>query len=169
MIREIITYPDKRLYQKSKEVNVFDEKLHTLLDDMYDTMISKNGIGLAAIQIAVPLKVVVINLLNEDGEQLRENTIEAINPKIITKEGSTTFEEGCLSVPGFYEIVQRAEIIEVLYQDRFANKIKRKMDALLAIAMQHEMDHLDGHLFIERISYLKRQKFQKAYKNKKRL
>lgn len=165
MIREIITYPDKRLWQKSKDITIFDEKLHTLLNDMYETMISKGGIGLAAIQVAVPLNALIINLLNEESEQQeKEDLLEVINPKITTKQGTITYQEGCLSVPGFYEDIDRFEEIGVTYQDRFGNEINRNLDGLLAIAMQHEMDHLQGHLFIEKLSYNKRKKFEKEYK-----
>ncbi len=168
MIREIITYPDKRLYQQSKEIEKFDEELHQLLDDMYETMIEKNGIGLAAIQIAIPLRVLLILLPDENDEQKKENLIEVINPKIIAKKGSIVYQEGCLSVPEYYDDVKRADWIEVEYQDRFGNKIKKECDGLLAVAFQHEMDHLEGHLFIERLSYLKRKKFDKEWKKKQR-
>ncbi len=166
MLREIITYPDKRLKLKSAEVEVFDEKLHTLLNDMYETMMSKNGIGLAAIQIAEPLNVLLINLPNEDDKQLKEDLVEIINPKIIDKKGSTLYTEGCLSVPEFYEDVQRAEFIKVEYQDRDGNPVTCEYDGLMAIAFQHECDHLNGELFIEKLSFLKRKKFEKEWKKK---
>jgi peptide deformylase len=166
MLREIITYPDKRLKLKSAEVEVFDEKLHTLLDDMYETMMSKNGIGLAAIQIAEPLNVLLINLPNEDDKQLKEDLVEIINPKIIDKKGSTLYTEGCLSVPEFYEDVQRAEFIKVEYQDRDGNYVRCEYEGLMAIAFQHECDHLNGELFIEKLSFLKRKKFEKEWKKK---
>lgn len=169
MVREVITYPDKRLWQVSKEVVCFDKELHTLLDDMYETMIAYSGIGLAAIQVAVPLNALVINLLDEEEEvQKKEDLIEVINPKILSKDGKTVHTEGCLSVPNFFEEVQRAKRIEVTYQDRYGKKIEKELEGLLAIAMQHEMDHLAGHLFIERLSYLKRKKFDKEYKKAKR-
>jgi len=168
VIRDIITYPDKRLYQKSKEISDFNEELHTLLDDMYETMIAKNGIGLAAIQIAVPLNALLILLPDENDEQKRENLLEVINPKIISKKGSIVYQEGCLSVPDYYDDVKRAEWIAVEYNDRYGNTIKKEYDGLLAVAFQHEMDHLEGHLFIERLSYLKRKKFDKEWKKKQR-
>jgi peptide deformylase len=166
MIKEIITYPDKRLKQKSKDVVVFDNDLHNLLDDMYDTMINRNGIGLAAIQIAVPLNVLIINIPDEDDKQTKENLLEIINPKIIEKDGSTLYQEGCLSVPGFYEDVQRAEHIKVEYHDRDGKLISCEYNDLLAIAFQHECDHLNGELFIEKLSFLKRKKFEKEWKKK---
>ena len=166
MIREIVVYPDKRLRKVSKEVEKFDEELHTLLDDMYETMIAKEGIGLAAIQIGIEKNVLIINLGDEEGIQNKEDLYEVINPKITHLEGSEIYQEGCLSVPGYYEDVQRAEKITVEYFDRFGNKIVENLEGLLAIAMQHEMDHLKGHLFIEKLSYLKRKKFEKEWKKK---
>lgn len=169
MVREIITYPNKQLWQVSKDVSSFDKKLHTLLDDMYETMIHSSGIGLAAIQIAIPLNVLVINLLDEEDElQKKEDLLEVINPKIISFEGTTTYTEGCLSVPEFYEEVQRHEKIAVEYQDRYGKKIQQELSGLLSVAMQHEMDHLEGHLFIEKLSYTQRKKFDKEYKKQKK-
>jgi len=166
MIREIITYPNKILKQQSKYVQQFDKNLHILLDDMYETMINKNGIGLAAIQVAVPLNALIINLPNEDDVQLKENLIEVINPKIIEKDGETVYTEGCLSVPGYYEDVVRAQHVRVSYCDRFGKEHEMDCKDLLAIAIQHEMDHLKGELFIEKLSFLKRKKFEKAWKKR---
>jgi peptide deformylase len=170
MIREIIIYPDKRLKMISKEVESFDEKLHSLLDDMYDTMVAKNGVGLAAIQIAVPLRVLIINvpLEVEEGEvdQPKENTLEMINPVIVDKRGTTLYQEGCLSVPGIYEDVERFAYAEVNYFDRHGNKQTIEDDAFLAIAIQHEIDHLDGKVFVEKLSYIKRKKFEKEWRKK---
>ncbi len=168
MIREIITYPDKRLKLASKDIEKFDKELHSLLDDMYETMTAKNGIGLAAIQIAIPLNALLILLPDENDEQKKEDLIEVINPKIVEKKGSIVYQEGCLSVPDYYDDVERAEWIRVEYFDRFGNKTVKECDGLLAVAFQHEMDHLKGHLFIEKLSYLKRKKFEKEWKKKQR-
>ncbi len=168
MIRQIITYPDKRLFLRSNEVEEFDEELHRLLDDMYDTMIAKNGIGLAAIQIAVPLRALIINLPDEEGKQHKKDLLELINPVIVDQKGSQIYTEGCLSIPEFYEDVERAEWVKVEYQDRFGNNKSLETDGLLAVAIQHEMDHLDGHLFIEKLPYLKRKKFEKEFKKKQK-
>ena len=168
MIREIITYPDKRLFLRSSEVEKFDEELHRLLDDMYETMIAKNGIGLAAIQVAVPLRALIINLPDEEGKQHKEDLLELINPVIVEKRGSQVYTEGCLSVPEYYDDVERAEWVRVEYQDRHGNKKVLEADGLLAVAVQHEMDHLDGHLFIEKLPYLKRKKFEKEWKKRKK-
>ncbi len=168
MIREIITYPDKRLKMKSKAVDVFDEELHRLLDDMYETMMAKNGIGLAAIQVAVAKNVLIINLPNQDDKQLKEDLVEIINPEILERRGSTLYTEGCLSVPEYYEDVERAEWIRVCYHDRDGKLIEKEYEGLMAIALQHEMDHLKGELFIEKLSFLKRKKFEKEWKKRLR-
>ncbi len=166
MIREILVYPNKKLKEISKDVTDFDSDLHRLLDDMYETMIAKDGIGLAAIQVGVALNALIINLADEEGKQKKEDLIEVINPKILKADGEEVYQEGCLSVPGYYDDVQRAKEVTVEYYDRFGKKIVRDLDGLLAIAMQHEMDHLKGHLFIEKLSYLKRKKFEKEWKKK---
>ncbi|MCK9257241.1 MAG: peptide deformylase [Sulfurospirillaceae bacterium] len=168
MIRKVITYPDKILREVSKPVENFDKDLHELLDDMYETMIAYEGIGLAAIQVAVPLNALLINLVDEDGVQDKENLKEVINPKILEKDGKTVYKEGCLSVPEFYEDIERASHIKVRYQNRLGEYIEEELEGLLAIAMQHEMDHLKGTLFIEKLSYLKRKKFEKEFKKRKR-
>ena len=168
MIRDIITYPDKRLFMRSNEVEHFDEELHTLLDDMYETMLAKNGIGLAAIQVAVPLRALIINLPDSEGKQHKEDLLELINPVIVEQRGTQVYTEGCLSVPDYYDDIERAEWVKVEYQDRHGNKKVLETDGLLAVAVQHEMDHLDGHLFIEKLPYMKRKKFEKEWKKKRK-
>ena len=160
----VVTYPDKRLKERSVEVTRFDAQLHTFLDDMYETMIESNGIGLAAIQVARPIRVLIINLPDEEGEQHKEDLIEMINPVITQLEGTTYYQEGCLSVPGFYEDIERAESVTVTFLDRDGEPHVLEAEGLLAIAMQHEIDHLDGRLFIEKLSYSRRKKFEKEYK-----
>ena len=160
----IIEYPDKRLRLKSKEVEKFDKELHELLDAMYPIMVNTNGIGLAAIQVAHPLQALILNIPEDDGEQSQENLIEMINPIITQKQGETTYQEGCLSVPSFYEDINRYESIVVNYQDRDANTITLEAEGLLSIAIQHEIDHLNGVLFIDKLSYSRRKKFEKEYK-----
>jgi peptide deformylase len=164
MIREVITYPDKLLRLKSKDVEQFDSELHTLLDDMYDTMIAQNGVGLAAIQIAIPLNVLIINIPDDKDVQDKSELIEAINPVITHKDGKQVFTEGCLSVPGYSEDVTRAMNIKVEYFNRFGEKQTMEAEGFLAVAWQHEMEHLAGHLFIENLSFLKRKKFEKEWK-----
>ena len=166
MIREVITYPNKLLRLKSEDVEQFDAELHTLLDDMYDTMMAQGGVGLAAIQITAPLNVLIINLPNEEDIQDKNDLIEAVNPVITHKDGTQIFTEGCLSVPGFSEDVTRAKHIVVEYFDRFGKKQIMKCEDFLAVAWQHEMEHLSGHLFIENLSIIKRKKFEKEWKKK---
>jgi peptide deformylase len=175
MVQDIVIYPDKRLKLVSEKIEAFDETLHRLLDDMYETMIAKNGVGLAAIQIGVPKRVLIINVpieTEEEGVELqpKENTLEIINPVITYRsEGKTKFQEGCLSVPGFYEDVERYEMVTIEYQDRDGNTFTIEDDAFLAVALQHEMDHLDGKLFIEKLSYIKRKKFEKEWKKREKI
>ncbi|NLN13727.1 MAG: peptide deformylase, partial [Arcobacter skirrowii] len=138
MIREIITYPNKLLRTKSKDVVKFDSELHTLLDDMYETMMNASGVGLAAIQVAVPLNVLIINLPNQDDVQDKNDLIEAINPVITHKDGVQVYQEGCLSVPGFYEDITRAKHIIVEYFNRFGEKQVMECEDFLAVAWQHE-------------------------------
>jgi len=166
MMLPIVTYPDKRLKTVSKDVTDFSADLHTLLDDMYETMINTNGIGLAAIQVNKPINVLIVNLPNDDeeGTQDRANLLEIINPTLIHSEGSTVYQEGCLSVPKFYEDVERFESIGITYQDRQGKACSLEADGLLSIAIQHEIDHLLGKLFIEKLSYGRRKKFEKEYK-----
>ena len=170
MVREIVVYPDKRLKLISKEVESFNGALHDLLDDMYETMRARNGVGLAAIQVSVDIRALIINIPLEDADgdhdQPKENTLEMINPVILQKDGSEIFQEGCLSIPGVYEEIERAKHVKVEYFDREGNKHTIEDNDFLAIAIQHEMDHLDGKVFIEKLSYIKRKKFEKEWKRR---
>lgn len=166
MLREVITYPNKLLRLKSEDVVEFNEELHTLLDDMYETMMDHAGVGLAAIQVGIPLNVLIISLPDDEDIQNKEELIEAINPVITHKDGVQVFTEGCLSVPGFTEDVTRAQHIVVEYYDRHGQKQTMESEDFLAVAWQHEMEHLSGHLFIEHLSFLKRKKFEKEWKRK---
>ena len=174
MIRDVVIYPDKRLKIVSKPVEFFDEKLHTLLDDMYETMVAKNGVGLAAIQIGVPQRVLIINVPIESddedahSEQPKDNTLEVINPAITRNEGMVKFQEGCLSLPGVYEDIERYAEVTIEYQDRNGKKLVIEDDEFLAIALQHEIDHLDGKVFIEKLSYIKRKKFEKEWRKSRK-
>ncbi len=169
MIRDIVIYPDKRLKLISKEVTEFDNELHTLLDDMYDTMINKRGVGLAAIQVGVDKRVLIINIPDEDSDiQSKDNTLEIINPIFIEKEGKQKHQEGCLSIPGVYEDIERAKHVKIEYQDRFGTKHTIEDNDFLSVAIQHEVDHLDGKVFIEKLSILKRKKFEKEWKKRQK-
>ena len=161
---KIVEYPDKKLKEKSKKVEKFDEKLHKLLDSMYPIMINTNGIGLAAIQVGHATQELILNIPDEDGEQPKENLLEIINPVVTSQNGESIYQEGCLSVPSFYEDISRYETISVNYQDRDGNTKTLDADGLLSIAIQHEMDHLIGVLFIDKLSYARRKKFEKEYK-----
>ncbi|MCD6432981.1 MAG: peptide deformylase [Sulfurimonas sp.] len=160
----IVEYPDKRLREKSSKVERFDADLYKLLDAMYDMMMSSNGIGLAAIQVAIAKEVLILSIPDEEGEQSKDNLMEIINPVITYKNGDTTYQEGCLSVPGFYEDIKRFDTISLSYQDRDGNSKNLNAEGLLSIAIQHECDHLNGILFIDKLSYSRRKKFEKEYK-----
>ncbi len=172
MIKEIITYPNPILRKKSQDITKFNSELHQLLNDMNDTMKAAGGVGLAAIQIAIPLNVLIINIPVEDPEnidediQLEENLIEAINPIITHQDGEQIFTEGCLSIPSIHEEVKRAQHIVVEYYNRNGEKQTMEAEDFLAVAWQHEMEHLTGHLFIENLSFMKRKKFEKEWKKK---
>ena len=161
---KIVEYPDKILKEKSLKVEKFDNKLHQLLDAMYPIMIDTNGIGLAAIQVAHATQALILNIPDEEGEQPKENLLEIINPVLTSKDGESIYQEGCLSVPSFYEDITRFENISINYQDRDGNTKTLNADGLLSIAIQHEMDHLVGILFIDKLSYARRKKFEKEYK-----
>ena len=161
---EIIVYPNKILREKSKKVEKFDKELHELLDAMYPKMIESNGIGLAAIQVAHPKQVLILNIPDENDEQLQDNLLEIINPVITSTSGQTCYQEGCLSVPTFYEDINRHESITLNYQDRDGNTKTLEANGLLSIALQHEIDHLNGILFVDKLSYSRRKKFEKEYK-----
>ena len=169
MVREIVIYPDKRLKLLSKEVEAFNGALHDLLDDMYDTMISSKGVGLAAIQVGIDQRILIINLPDDDDAQPKANTLEMINPVIVEKSGDTKYQEGCLSVPGFYEDVERFAYVRVEYFDRNGTAHTIESDEFLAIAIQHEMDHLDGKVFVEKLSYMKRKRFEKEWKKRQKV
>lgn len=164
MYLKIVEYPDKRLREQSVKVEKFDSKLHELLDGMYPLMIKTNGIGLAAIQVGIAQKVLILNIPDEDGEQPKENLIEMINPVLTNQRGECTYQEGCLSVPSFYEDIHRFEFLTVNYQDRDGNTKTLEADGLLSIAIQHEYDHLLGILFIDKLTSSRRRKFEKEYK-----
>ena len=164
MLLPIITYPNKLLKSVSADVAEFDTQLHNFLDNMYETMISSNGIGLAAIQVAMPIRALILCIPNEDGNQDVSNILEIINPRITNTNGTITYQEGCLSVPGFYEDIERYESLTLHYHNRHGAQCTLEANELLSIAIQHEMDHLDGKLFIDKLSYSRRKKFEKEHK-----
>jgi peptide deformylase len=153
-IRPILTAPDPRLKAVSTDVETVDSAIRTLIDDMADSMYAADGIGLAAVQIGQPLRVLVIDLDQKEG---KKNPVAYINPRIIwASDELATFEEGCLSVPEIWDDVERPARIKCDYLDRDGNKQTLEADGMLATCLQHEMDHLNGVLFIDHLSRLKR-------------
>jgi len=155
-LREILHFPDPRLRKKAVEINDVNDDIRQLADDMLETMYDAPGIGLAATQINVQKRILVIDI-SEDKSQ----PMVFINPKIIEKQGEREHEEGCLSVPEAYEIVTRADTVTVQALDRDGQEFTIDADELLATCIQHEIDHLDGKLFVDYLSNLKRQRIKK--------
>ena len=166
-LRQIITLPDKRLRLVSKPVKTIDQEIRALVDDLFETMYHAPGIGLAAIQVGVPSRVFTMDLSKKEGPQ--EPRI-FINPEILWKSDATaTYEEGCLSIPEIYEDVERSSQVRIKYLDLDGKEQELEANGLLATCTQHEIDHLNGVLFIDHISRLKRsriiKKFAKAAKH----
>ena len=165
--REIITAPDPRLRQVSKPVGHVDDALRALMDDMLVTMYDAPGIGLAAIQVGVPLRVIVMDLAGE-GEEPAPRYF--VNPEILDPADETAiYEEGCLSVPDIFETVERPARCRVRYLDYDGEPQELEADGLLATCIQHEMDHLDGILFVDHLSRLKRDRILKKLKKDQKL
>ena len=160
----ILKYPDERLHTVAKPVGEIDERIRTLVADMAETMYEARGIGLAATQVNVHERVVVMDL-SEERNELRV----FINPSITVREGETTYEEGCLSVPGIYDTVTRAERITVEALDIDGKPFTLEADGLLAICVQHELDHLNGKVFVEHLSPLKQNRIKTKLKKRSRL
>ena len=156
-IRKILKFPDQDLRIKAKPVESFDDELKTLTDDMFETMHSVNGIGLAATQIGIAKQVAVIDISPEKDEPL-----VIVNPAIQILDPSKTedYDEGCLSVPGFFEKISRPSDIKLTYQDLNGKKQEIKPEGLLTKVVQHELDHLNGRLFVDHISELKRRRIR---------
>ncbi len=159
----ILEYPDPRLRTKAQPVAVFDAALQTLIDDMFETMYAAPGIGLAATQVNVHRQLLILDISEEKNQPL-----VLINPKIVAREGSQTYQEGCLSVPGIYADVERADRIGVEALDRHGQPLKLEADGLLAVCIQHEMDHLAGKLFVDYLSPLKRDLVRKKLEKQRR-
>ncbi|NBY20043.1 peptide deformylase [bacterium] len=159
MLLEILTYPNPELLKVSAPVTSFDQNLHTLLDNMSETMYEANGIGLAAPQVGQKIRAFIVDIATEEDDEKR--LYEFVNPVISEGSGSITFEEGCLSVPGFSEEVKRKEHIRVDFYDRFGKPQILEASGLLAVAIQHENDHLDGVLFVDRLSPIRKRMAKK--------
>jgi peptide deformylase len=151
----ILRYPDARLHRVAVPVTVFDESLKKLVADMAETMYAAPGIGLAAIQVDVPKRVIVV-----DVSERRDSLVVLVNPEIVEANGVSDIEEGCLSVPGIYELVERAERVKVRAHDQNGNPFTLEAQGLLAVCIQHEMDHLHGKVFVEYLSSLKQQRIR---------
>ncbi len=159
----ILEFPDSRLRKKAAPVEVVDDELRTLIDDMFETMYEAPGIGLAATQVDVHKRLLVCDVSSDKSEPHA-----LINPKIVEKDGVAVYEEGCLSVPGYYEEVERANHIRVEFLDRNGEPTEMEAEGLLAICIQHEMDHLEGKLFVDYLSETKRNRIRKKLEKDRR-
>ncbi len=163
-ILDILHFPDARLRNTAKPVAEVDDRVRQLIDDMFETMYEAPGIGLAAIQVNDPRRVIVV-----DTSEDRSQPLALVNPEILEIQGEEEMDEGCLSVPGVYETVKRAETIRVRFLDRNGEPVEMDADGLLAVCIQHEIDHLDGKLFVDYLSNLKRQRIRKKLEKEARL
>lgn len=161
--REILHFPDPRLRNRAEPVAEVDDEIRRLVDDMFETMYAAPGIGLAATQVNVARRVLVIDI-SEEGDDPRV----FINPEILETSGTEEMQEGCLSVPGIYETVQRADRVRVRALDRDGQPFELEAEGLLAVCIQHEIDHLDGKLFVDYLSGLKRQRIRKKLEKERR-
>ena len=160
---KILEFPDPRLRKKAKPVELVDDSLRQLIDDMFETMYEAPGIGLAATQVDVHQRLLVADVSAE-----KDQPWVLINPEILARDGVEVSEEGCLSVPGYYEEVERAEHVRVRYLDRDGNQVESDFDGLLGVCVQHEMDHLEGKLFVDYLSETKRQRIRKRLEKDRR-
>ncbi len=159
----ILEFPDPRLRKKAVPVDVVDDALRALIDDMFETMYAAPGIGLAATQVDVHRRLLVADVSSD-----KSDPHVFINPVVVEKDGVTVTEEGCLSVPGYYEEVERAEHIRVRYLDRDGRECDGEFEGLLAVCVQHEIDHLDGKLFVDYLSEAKRTRIRKKLEKERR-
>ena len=151
----ILRYPDARLHKVAAPVTVFDDGLKRLVQDMAETMYAAPGVGLAATQVDIHKKVIVV-----DVSERRDSLVVLVNPEIVEASGVSDIEEGCLSVPGIYETVERAERVKVRAHDQNGNSFTLEAQGLLAVCIQHEIDHLVGKVFVENLSPLKQQRIR---------
>ena len=159
----ILEFPDPRLRTKATPVNVVDDQLRALISDMFETMYAAPGIGLAATQVDVHKRLLVTDVSADKSDPL-----VLIDPEILEKDGVIVSDEGCLSVPGYYEEVERAEHIRVRFLDRQGEEQEMEAEGLLAVCIQHEMDHLEGKLFVDYLSEAKRQRIRKKLLKERR-
>jgi len=156
---KIYHYPDSVLTKIAEPVASVDDEIRQLAADMAETMYAAPGVGLAAPQVGILRRLIVLDCGSEESPEL----IKAANPEILERQGDSCEEEGCLSVPGYYAAVKRSSWVKVRYQDMDGQVVEREADGLLAICFQHEIDHLDGKLFVDRLSSLKKGMFRKKY------
>ena len=149
----ILRYPDARLHKSASPVTVFDDVLKNLVRDLAETMYAAHGVGLAASQVDVHKEVIVVDVSDR-----RDSLVVLVNPEILEASGVSDIEEGCLSVPGVYDVVERAERVKVRAYDQNGNTFTLEAQGLLAVCIQHEMDHLKGKVFVEYLSQLKQQR-----------
>lgn len=165
---EILRYPDPLLSRKAKPVERVDDEVRTLIGDMVETMFGADGVGVAATQLGVDMRVIVLDVPTseaDDGQPVRgRNVMGLVNPEIVSSSGEISYEEGCLSVPGVLAYVTRASNVVVKALDADGKEIEIIGQGLLAVALQHEIDHIDGVLFIDRLSRLKREFITKKLK-----
>ncbi|OGV26254.1 MAG: peptide deformylase [Legionellales bacterium RIFCSPHIGHO2_12_FULL_37_14] len=164
MIRKIVYLPDPVLRQVAKDVTEFNDELQILIDDMFETMYAAKGVGLAAPQIGISLQLSVVDVVGD-----KKNQFVIINPKITQSEGTSKYQEGCLSVPGVYDTVKRATKVTVAALDRHGKPFEITADGLLGECFQHEIDHLNGKLFIDLLSPLKRSMARRKLEKFKRV
>ena len=162
-LRSILEYPDPRLRTRAQPVTQFDAALGTLIEDMLETMYAAPGIGLAATQVDVHKRLIVIDLSEE-----RNAPLVLINPEITEREGEAKTEEGCLSVPGIFDEIKRATRIRVRSHDRTGQVSEAEYTDLLAVCIQHEMDHLEGKLFVDYLSEMKRERIRKRLEKERK-
>ncbi len=162
-LRTILEFPDPRLRTRAEPVTRFDAALRTLIDDMLETMYAAPGIGLAASQVDVHKRVIVMDVSEERNEPL-----VLVNPEILARDGEVSTEEGCLSVPGIFDEVKRASKVRVRAQDRDGAAFERDFDDVVAVCIQHEMDHLEGRLFVDYLSDLKRERIRKKLEKERK-
>lgn len=161
---DVLHFPDPRLRKKARPVDAVDDSIRALAADMLETMYQEGGIGLAATQVNIRKRVVVIDLSEQ-----RNEPMYLINPEIISTEGVEQMQEGCLSVPDYFDLVERAEKVRFRYQNLEGKVVEVDADGLLAVCIQHEIDHLNGKLFIDYLSPLKRQRLRKKLEKQEKL
>lgn len=165
MVLEILKYPDKRLRNQCEQVTKFDSEFQSEIEQMFETMYAAPGIGLAAIQVGIFKRFFIMDVGINEGEVIKRNPMVIVNPVILSKEGEIVWEEGCLSCPDLIVPMTRAQKVELEYQDRNGKKEKLTAEDLMAVCIQHEIDHLDGVLIVDQISRLKQDLYKKKLKS----